>query len=83
MTTNHIDKIDSAIKRPGRINHLIHFQRSTAKNTIKQIEGYYDQSMSQEQKTGLPERKWTPAEIESICDSSQNMEQVLKKIRRR
>lgn len=80
MTTNHIDKIDAAIKRPGRINHLIHFQRSTVANTVQQVEAYFEEKLSSVQFKNIPGKKWTPAEIELICDSSSTIDQAVEKL---
>ena len=80
MTTNHIEKIDPALIRPGRVNHLIHFKKSNKDNTINQIEKYYDIKISSTLKTKIPTEKWTPAQIESVCDSSINLEEAVNKL---
>ena len=80
MTTNHIEKIDPALIRPGRVNHLLNFKKANCENTILQIEKYYDTEINSKNRKLVPENKWTPAEIESFCDASNDIENVLKKI---
>jgi hypothetical protein len=80
MTTNHIDKIDDALKRPGRVNFLIHFKKLTKVLLIKQVETYFNDTIDSKSKIQLKDDAYTPAEIELICDSSLNICDALSKI---
>ena len=96
MTTNHIEKIDPALIRPGRVNHLINFRKATRENTIFQIEKYYGTKLSNLSKlsklsnksqinvsvsqSNIPDMKWTPAQIDAFCDSSNTIEEIINKL---
>ena len=80
MTTNYIDKIDSAIKRPGRINHLIHFKKSSKENTINILEQNFGYTLNDRQKNRIPHRKWTPAKIDSFYEEDKNLDVLLEKL---
>ena len=77
MTTNHIDKIDPALKRPGRVNHLMEFRKCTKQMVIDIMEQYYESSFPEEKKTTLIDEQWTPAYVESICDSRDTIESAI------
>ena len=77
MTTNHIDKIDDALKRPGRVNHLIELGPSNKKSCIQIIEFHFDSKVKQSDYQFIKENTWTPAFIESICDQCDTIDQVI------
>lgn len=80
MTTNHLEKIDPALIRPGRVNHLINFKKATRENTQLQIEKYFGKKVPNKMKKNIPTNKFTPAEIESVCDSSYSIESIIEKL---
>jgi hypothetical protein len=80
MTTNHIDKIDDALKRPGRVNHLIHFKKLTKNMLIEQVETYYEDIIDKNIVEKIKSDIYTPAEIELICDSNDNIENAINDI---
>ena len=78
MCTNHIDKIDPALIRPGRVNQIIEFRKMTKEMTIRYLELCYELKLSNSQKDYIPDMKKTPAEIEEICiENNNNLEAVL------
>tara|TARA_B100001094_G_C17854413_1_gene634264 strand:- start:134 stop:757 length:624 start_codon:yes stop_codon:yes gene_type:complete len=79
MSTNHPEKLDKALLRPGRIDKLIHFQRSTLANLLEQLKDFYSKSQYKIinkyiDNNNLSElnKKWTPAEIFQICSQNIN-----------
>ena len=40
MTTNHLDKLDNALKRPGRIDYIINFDYANEKQIIEMFKYY-------------------------------------------
>jgi energy-coupling factor transporter ATP-binding protein EcfA2 len=69
MTTNHIEKLDSALIRPGRIDLICEFKKCTNNSIIEFIEMFYDTELTDDSKNqirGLDEYKITPAEMTKI-----------------
>jgi len=69
MTTNFIDKLDSALIRPGRIDLICEFKKCTNLSIIEFIEMFYDVELNDECKNELlqlDEYKITPAEMTKL-----------------
>lgn len=73
ITTNYPDKLDAALKRPGRIDLQLEFKRCTSEILCQMYEhfcGSYDSENDiwpeKFQKGNLPTDKWTPAEAAQI-----------------
>lgn len=87
MTTNHIDKIDPALKREGRVNHLMEFKRYKPQQVQQYIEYYYKTKCNPKNMAVLNEKYsasgdigWTPAFIESLCETSKTIEILIEKL---
>ena len=74
MTTNHLDKLDPALIRPGRVDTILEFKKST-KDTVQEIFQHFfttemvpgDLDMDQ-----VTAGVWSPAEVFQICANSPN-----------
>ena len=69
MTTNYIEKLDSALIRPGRIDLICEFKKCNNDSIIEFIEMFYDIQLSNEYKEQilkLSDYKFTPAEMTKI-----------------
>jgi len=69
MTTNFIDKLDSALIRPGRIDLICEFKKCTNLSIIEFIEMFYDILLSVEEKCQIAQLKEyiiTPAEMTKL-----------------
>ncbi len=81
MCTNHLNKIDPALIRPGRVNQIIEFKKMTKLMTIKYLEMCYEIELTKEQKDMIPNYKYTPAEIEEFCiENDSNLDDVIQLI---
>ena len=52
MTTNHVERLDPALIRPGRIDYIVHFQNITTKSAEQMFRSFYstqDLEMSESQ----------------------------------
>uniref|UniRef100_A0A6C0IVW1 AAA+ ATPase domain-containing protein n=1 Tax=viral metagenome TaxID=1070528 RepID=A0A6C0IVW1_9ZZZZ len=82
FNTNHPNRLDPALIRPGRVDCLIHFQKMSPENTFKLIENYFDNTHLKkkfiESKLKNIGRFWTPAEIFQICSKYNNIQKVLE-----
>ena len=81
--TNHPEKLDSALLRPGRIDCLIHFDKMNYKNVLEMVTNYTGYKYTERNyKKMLTEIKkchkfWTPAEVFQICSKYQNIRSIL------
>jgi DNA polymerase III delta prime subunit len=66
LTTNHPEKIDPALIRPGRIDMILHYKKAN-KNIIQQMyQSFYRDIIPDNDIEEIPEYYWTPAEINAI-----------------
>ena len=83
FNTNHPNKLDPALIRPGRVDCLIHFQQMNPDNTYKLLINYFDKNISKSTKNKVLNklkkigRFWTPAEIFQICAKLNDIDKVI------
>jgi ATP-dependent 26S proteasome regulatory subunit len=80
MDTNHINNIDKALLRPGRIDCLIEFKKMNKKNIIKFINNHYDCNLDIKDIENIPDRKWTPAELFMKCTQNLDIKNLIKQL---
>lgn len=69
MTSNHPDKLDHALIRPGRIDIVANYTNCTNNTIIQMIEFFYNQVLDTATKSvimDLPPLTYTPAEVGKI-----------------
>lgn len=85
MTTNYIEKLDSALIRPGRIDLICEFKKCTNQSIIEFIEMFYDTELSEDHKNqirSLIEYKITPAEMTKIMfENFEDYEACIEKLK--
>lgn len=64
MTTNHVDKLDKALIRPGRVDMIVEFKKASSQTIIDMYEAFYDSTWPLEGHP--PNRTVTPAEVSAI-----------------
>eukprot|EP00759_Apiculatamorpha_spiralis_P037186 PhF_6_TR37153/c2_g1_i1/m.54691/K08900/BCS1; mitochondrial chaperone BCS1 len=91
MTTNHPEKIDPAVTRPGRINCQMYMGHMSSENAYEMICHYYGDVITPPEKVLLkkalselfvrdPGYKWSPAEVEQMCAEAPTMDGLIEKI---
>ncbi|KAG2779533.1 hypothetical protein JG687_00004972 [Phytophthora cactorum] len=86
MTTNHPEKLDPALVRPGRVNKKLLLGHMGVKQMQQMIEYYCDSSLSVGQQDRLDvivsERKsqFTPAEVEEFCAEFDDIDSILGRL---
>ncbi|KAL3657821.1 hypothetical protein V7S43_017201 [Phytophthora oleae] len=83
MTTNHPEKLDAALVRPGRVNKKLLLGHMGSKQVQEMIEYYCASSLSVEQQGRLDailsrgSSQFTPAEVEEFCAEFDGIDSIL------
>ena len=73
ITTNHYDKLDPALIRPGRIDISLEMNKLDGNNIIKLFEHLYERPFPKKYKPVIEKKQLTPAEIMNLFkDNSSN-----------
>eukprot|EP00755_Sulcionema_specki_P013754 Sspe_Gene.54845::Locus_30224_Transcript_1_4_Confidence_0.400_Length_1978::g.54845::m.54845/K08900/BCS1; mitochondrial chaperone BCS1 len=82
MTTNHKNKLDPALIRPGRVNREIELTYLKAKEAADMMEYFFgDRPTPAEMQEYFTENRFTPAELEQFCSEYDNLYDMLRKIK--
>lgn len=84
MSTNCPEKIDSALKRPGRIDKIIHLDYILYEEAVQMIEKYYCCALENDKieclKKIFENNKITPAKVEQMCNEYENIEEFINSL---
>jgi hypothetical protein len=76
MTSNHYDKLDPALKRPGRIDITLELSYACLQTIAEIYEFYFKSKIDEEVLATLPDRFYTPAELTNCFLSCENNSQA-------
>lgn len=80
-TTNHPERIDPALLRPGRFGLQIHLNRAS-KQMLRDILGLICQTtITEEEVAAIPEFRWSPAEIFQMATLNANKDYLLETLK--
>jgi hypothetical protein len=65
ISSNHPERIDRALIRPGRIDMIVHFKKCNSDVLKQMVDSFYDQQFGDWTTEDL-DYKWTPAEVNQI-----------------
>lgn len=80
ITTNHPEKLDAALIRPGRVDMKVHFSWCSQQDTIEIVEMFYEAKIPKGKTQHLISNKFTAAEVYQICFQSQTMDIALSQL---
>jgi len=80
FTTNHKDKLDKALIRPGRVDCDINFTKCTKKMLLDTINNFFDTKLNIDIVKNYVDYSLSPADINNLCFKYNNIETVLKNI---
>ncbi len=75
ITTNHPEKLDPAFYRAGRITMSINLKKITPEDANKMILHEFNDTIDD-----FPDDKFTPAELESLCQIATNIDELRKMV---
>ena len=78
FSTNHIEHLDKAFLRDQRITHKIEFTKCSKKVLKEFIEHWYKSIISDNDSKKLDNYKYTLANVATICDRCDTIEECLK-----
>merc|ERR1712029_986402 len=89
MTSNHPEKLDAALIRPGRVDKKLLLSYMHGDDAIEMLEHYFQLSLNDEQKdrvhhaiegdsTGRPKLNLSPAQIEQIAAEHDEIDGMIK-----
>lgn len=76
ITTNHPDKLDKALLRPGRIDMKIHFGKCSKRTCSEILELYFNKKLDE---TSMPDHLLTPAEVFELCFNINDLDGILNR----
>jgi SpoVK/Ycf46/Vps4 family AAA+-type ATPase len=86
MTSNHPEKLDPALIRPGRVNLKLYLGFIELPEACEMIALYFGQKPNASQHSSLAatwssgNRRYTPAQLEQLCAESDEIDELLAKL---
>ena len=79
MSTNHPEKLDDALLRPGRIDCMIELKKASYKSAELMIENFFEKKLTKTEKEKLQkiDRMFSPAELFKLCSENKTIDKVI------
>ncbi|DAZ95414.1 TPA: hypothetical protein N0F65_006304, partial [Lagenidium giganteum] len=82
MSTNHPEKLDPALIRPGRVNKKLFLGHMSAKSLKEMLEYFFSATLTEAQVASLEglQRQFTPADIEALCAEYDSVDEIIARL---
>mgnify|MGYP003385332662 CR=1 FL=1 len=81
ITTNHMEEIDPALLRPGRCDYVMNYDNMSSEDICRLIYKRTDKEVSSDKLHEIPDKKYSPAEIQGkIIDNINDYDGLMKDI---
>tara|TARA_Y100001970_G_scaffold276329_1_gene378859 strand:- start:5833 stop:7365 length:1533 start_codon:yes stop_codon:yes gene_type:complete len=80
ITSNHYDQLDSALKRPGRIDISLEMKKCSKKIINEMIKHFYKQEIDKNELENIKDYYFSPAEIINFRINSKNKKEFINKL---
>jgi chaperone BCS1 len=85
FTTNHIEEIDPAVIRPGRVDYMLELKNATAETIEEMIKYKYkltDEEMLKykDKINKISKISVSPAKVQNLCFTHKNIEDILEEL---
>jgi ATP-dependent 26S proteasome regulatory subunit len=81
MSTNHPDKLDEALLRPGRVDCMIEFRKCSLETLYKLVGNFFVIKLTKTQKGRINKnnhRRYSPAEVFKLCSGLHDLDKVIE-----
>ena len=85
FTTNHIEEIDPAVIRPGRVDYMLELKNATAETIEEMIKYKYkltnEEMLKYKDKINkISKTSVSPAKVQNLCFTHKNIEDILEEL---
>jgi tRNA A37 threonylcarbamoyladenosine biosynthesis protein TsaE len=82
FTTNHPERLDEALIRPGRIDYRVELGRFSIEDIADMLDGFFEQTIDRSLLAGVQDGRWTAAEVSNaILASGRDLQATLERLR--
>lgn len=81
FTANHPERINKALLRPGRVDHIIEFKRANRVVISQILTDFYKQKVKIEMLDDVEEYVYTGAELIALCKKYENINDLIRTLK--
>lgn len=81
FTCNHLDRLDPAFSRPGRIDYTLEFKKCNHAILAQILTSFFQQPIANDDVSSVNEYSVTPAQVMAECKMHKSVDSVLQALR--